>query len=54
MALNHAVDHGEAKPGATRALGREEELEAAASRRLIHARPCINDFHLHPVRVDQT
>ena len=42
--LDHAVHHGEPEPGAALALGREERLEAAAPRLVVHADAGVGDF----------
>ena len=47
VSSHHAVDHGETEAGAALALGREERLQAAPSRFLVHADAGIRDFQLH-------
>ena len=51
VALHSAVDHGETKPRAALALGREERFEAALTGLLGHADARIADFQRDPLRL---
>ena len=47
MALRDAVDHRETEAGTAFALGREERLETAAARRIVHADAGVRDLDEH-------